>query len=65
MGEKAKAVLAHLRKMRGMLLPDGEVTTYDAGETESFLYVDPSPPYLANPTPKHFRRKVRHLWVIK
>ena len=65
MGEKSKAVLAHRRKQRAMQAQDESAKTYDTSNVESFLLVDPSPVYLVNPTPKHFIRKVRNLWVIK
>ncbi len=66
MGKKARAVAKFLRE-NPPLLKREKTTHYEVSETsmDRFLYIDPSSPYLVNPAPKHFIRKVRHLWVIK
>jgi hypothetical protein len=59
--------VAKFLKENPHLLKRKKTTSYEITETsmESFLYIDPSPPYLVNTTPKNFIKKVRHLWVIK
>jgi site-specific DNA-adenine methylase len=66
MSKESREVAKYL-KGNPHLLKRKKTTSYEIIETsmESFVYVDPSPPYLINTTPKHFTKKVQHLWVIK